>query len=833
MRQSIAVAMGLCMVACPTPERLPDAGPAPVEVVPFIDAGAADAGSLPDAGTVDSGVHIDAGAPRCGDARLRSDVLRAHPGYEECDDGNDDDEDGCTSICRRPVLKITVGSLHSCVLRADRTVACVGLNGSREVGRGTTARHEPVLRPVVGLSGVLDLSTGRSHSCVVVEGGDVWCWGYGGYRVQGSEFDRSQGLAHRIPGIEGAVEVGAGQHYSCVRTAAGAIGCWGRDHRGQLGNGEVGDGEGVVQWIEAFAAQGTPALALDVGLEHACAIVAGGEVRCWGRNTGGQLADGTRTHRDAPVTMLVAATGLPVTGVASVHCAADHTSVRKDDGTIMGVGLNHVRQISQATDYRFSSGLVPSDTWGTAEAIYTRDHNFCALQAGVLSCLGANNFGEVGDGGGGVIIGTPRAIDGVSDVAGLALGYYHSCLWTKSGRNYCSGWNLYGERWTQGGTWGVATSPVAVSAPAALTQLSVGEHHACALGDDSQAYCWGQNSYGETGQPVGQLSITPLQFSEFDDVLHVSAGRFTTAVLRSDGTVWSAGLNTNGELGHGSASPFESETQQVVGLGANVDQIEMASSFSCARTSDGGVACWGYNGQGSLGDGSNSSRHSPAAVVSPDGNGPLTDAQSLTVGYRHACVLEGSFQTAVVCWGYNAYGQVGDNSTTNVFTPVRVVGPLSPVKVSAGRLHTCVLDQSGAVMCWGYNGSGELGTGDTVQRRAPYLMAVPPRIIDVWAAGRNTCVRMAPHREGLPNRLLCSGNAYWGTLGDGSFSSKTQPINIPDHAGLQHLEGGAYHTCGLTSGGTAGCWGVRAQGRMGDGGGSAEELSPRLILPVH
>jgi alpha-tubulin suppressor-like RCC1 family protein len=226
----------------------------------------------------------------------------------------------------------------------------------------------------------------------------------------------------------------------------------------------------------------------------------------------------------------------------------------------------------------------------------------------------------------------------------------------------------------------------------------------------------------------------------------------------------------------------------------NLTSLTAGYSHTCGLTSGGTAYCWGWNASGQLGDGDTTSRLTPTPVV-----GGLTFA-SISAGYDHTCGLTSG--GAAYCWGFNIDGELGDGTTTGHLTPTPVAGGLTFTSLAVGIEHSCGLTSGGAAYCWGYNIDGEVGDGTSGTAR---LTPTP-------VAGGLTFTSLALgwfHTCGLTSggAAYCWGDNHNGQLGDGTSGTfRLTPTPVAGGLTFTSLALGL-DTCGLTSGGAAYCWG--------------------------
>jgi alpha-tubulin suppressor-like RCC1 family protein len=320
------------------------------------------------------------------------------------------------------------------------------------------------------------------------------------------------------------------------------------------------------------------------------------------------------------------------------------------------------------------------------------------------------------------------------------------------------------------------------------TRVSVGPHHACAVADGA-AYCWGNNTLGRLGDGTMTSRLAPAKVGGAlagKVVTDISAGASgTCAVADSRAYCWGdGGLGQLGDgLGQWSLVP-------VAVRGAledtDVTSIATGSATSCAVV-EGAAYCWGWNAAGQLGDDTRVNRMMPVAVSTEGVLGGLVVTQ-VAVAERHSCALAAA---RVFCWGENVYGRLGDGTVASSDVPVAVdtSGVLAGREVTAvtlGSRYGCAL-AGGRPFCWGANSSGERGDGAaTGDRLAPVAVtAISGTVTDFTAGGFHACAVVS----GVAS---CWGSGSAGRLGDGTTSGSltARAVDTSDALALAECEPG-------------------------------------------
>ena len=298
----------------------------------------------------------------------------------------------------------------------------------------------------------------------------------------------------------------------------------------------------------------------------------------------------------------------------------------------------------------------------------------------------------------------------------------------------------------------------------------------------------------------------------------VSAGGRHSCARTSEGVggVKCWGSNQYGQLGNGSTSD-SSVPVDVTGLTSGVRAIAAGAFHTCALTSAGGVKCWGRNAAGQLGNGTTTDSSTPVDVA-----GLTSGVAAISAGDEHTCAVTAG--GAVTCWGQNGSGQLGDNGSCGQIcpTPVAVFGLASgALAVAAGGAHSCALTSAGAVDCWGYNLRGQVGDGTTTERYAPVpVSGLGSGVAAIAAGGNHSCAVTSG------GGAKCWGWNLFGQLGDGQSCACLVPVDVTGLTGaVAAVDAGALHTCADVLPFSVRCWGDNRFGAVGDGGSCGSPCS--------
>lgn len=313
---------------------------------------------------------------------------------------------------------------------------------------------------------------------------------------------------------------------------------------------------------------------------------------------------------------------------------------------------------------------------------------------------------------------------------------------------------------------------------------------------------------------------------------------WSTCAITTDSRAWC--------WGNGGGTPLPTAVPSAVAGELSFSVVAVGTAHTCALTASGAPYCWGSNSNGELGIGT----PPPVSGCWPDSGltcGSLTpvavsgDLQFSDIdASEHTCAV--SSAGAAYCWGKNPYGQIGlgvaagaaecefGRPGCGVRAPAEVGGGLTFSAIDVGYQHSCALTTTGAAYCWGWNHSGALGDGSPqmLDRFAPVPVAGGLSFVAITAGGLHNC------------GLTSDGSAYcWGSNDEGqlgvgttgpqvctphSWNCSRTPVRVAGNQRWETISAGSHHTCAVTTNGAAYCWGENVDGQLGISTMSEEDV---------
>lgn len=392
---------------------------------------------------------------------------------------------------------------------------------------------------------------------------------------------------------------------------------------------------------------------------------------------------------------------------------------------------------------------IDHDAVNGMKRIASGDAHTCVLTGqNKVRCWGDNTYGQLGYGNTLDVGATSTlltfhagdvALPPGDPVAQMVAGNNHTCALLRSGLVMCWGRNHAGQlgynRTDNLGDGEPVTSFGFVTLGDLATKIAAGGDHTCAILQSGALRCWGLNASGQLGrgdtanigdnETVYSAGNVDLGLTAGGTVRDLALGNFHTCALLSNSAVRCWGQNSHGQLGYGHSNNLgDNEPVNAlpnVSLTGTVRKLVAGNLWTCALTNAGTLRCWGYGGDGQLGQPFNGgvgqswgdhANELPSTLPSDINTGAqVTD---VTAGESHVCAL--SSDSKLKCWGTGSSGQLGYGSNSSLNAPAAEgigLDGVSAYGVSAGISHTCALRSNGTARCWGAGADGRTGRGNT------------------------------------------------------------------------------------------------------------------------
>ena len=323
--------------------------------------------------------------------------------------------------------------------------------------------------------------------------------------------------------------------------------------------------------------------------------------------------------------------------------------------------------------------------------------------------------------------------------------------------------------------------------PIAFVQVSGGDGHTLGITHTGELWAWGYNSSGQLGDNTTTNRLVPTRIDNLPSsemtpysVVGIAAGSAYSLAITDDGALWAWGNNMDGQLGDNTTTnrhiPIRIDSLPSNGMmPGSIIGVYAGGHHSLALTDDGALWAWGANAFGRLGDGTTTQRNVPTRIDDLPSNGMMPySVVSIAAGHHHSLAL--TDDGALWAWGNNGQGRLGDNTTTHRYVPTRIddsisnaMIPGSVIGISAGTQHSLALTDDGGLGAWGGNTSGQLGDNTTTNRH------VPTRI-DSLPSNTMTQGSVVGISAGSNHSLAITGTGQlwaWGSNGSGRLGDNT------------------------------------------------------------
>jgi alpha-tubulin suppressor-like RCC1 family protein len=671
------------------------------------------------------------------------------------------------------IIAIAAGGDYALFLKNDGTVWACGVNGSGQLGDGTTTDKSTPVK-INSLTGIISISAGYDHSLFLKNDSTVWACGrnYNGQFGDGTKIDKSTPVI--ISAINGTKSIAAGKSFSLFLKNDGSVRTCGYNANGQLGDGTLAQKitPGIINNLTGISA-------ITAGDSHSLFLKNDGTVWACGANQQGNLGDGTITDRSSPIQVNGLCSNPPVSHItASSDSIPGGTCINFFDSSTGGTptswswtfngatpqnsSLQIPSNICYASTGTFTVTLVVSNNNGSTSSTHSifvkaplpikyqpisagSTHSLFICEDNIPMSCGNNSAGQLGvnatfniANNGTNMASPPVQVNLLNGIVATSAGNGHS-LFLKNDRTVWGTGLGYGIG-NSSGYYAIDTAKlIAINN---ISAIAAGDFHSLFLKSDGTAWACGDNTHSQLG--LGSAFATPMKINFGSSVVKaISAGAYHSIFLLSDGTAWACGDNYFQQTGTGGSTtvPFDQ-----VAINGIVTAISAGGFHSLFLKSDSTVWACGDNFNGQLGDGSQMTQMFPTLIQSLSGIKAIAAGgdsknygSSLAKVEGHSLFLK-SDGTVWAC-GLNSSGQLGDGTTVNRLSPVKINGLSDIIYIAAGADHSFFMKSDSSIWACGDNSRGQLGDGTITQRNTP-----------VQISG------LIPSMTSSNNLTICSGN---------------------------------------------------------------------------
>ena len=678
------------------------------------------------------------------------------------------------------------------------------------------------------------IACGAYHSLMLLENGSCYTFGDNAYNQLGVTLAISSSTPVIVPGVSNVVSAACGEFHTLLARYDGQVLSCGRNQSGQCGVGNTATVTAFTSIVAGteFSSKGL-SISLGGGTSHSIIARDDGTVQVFGSNATGQLGLGGSVASVTTPTTLVGYSAYRVAcgkdfSFLLLRNSAIHTNA------IVAFGNNVYGNMGDSqpnVQVRWIPNRIYDDATRRALVTSTNDSSSMGYVEidGVAYVCGTNTQGQLGNGSLANVVTSIPVSSITPRIASISVGAGHMIAIDGIGELWASGLNSSSQ--LGDGTIINRTRPVRLAAASpsltgkVFVRVACGFSFSAAIDSTGVLYTWGFGTSNQIGDGAALTRTTPIALSGGAIVgksfVSVQCGQQHSVALDSLGAVYAWGQNQVNQLGTGDVSARTVPTLISGGglTGTIVVAIACGQNHSAALSRDGKVYMWGFNAFGQIGDATTTNRSLPFAIL---GGSALNQTfTAISCGGAHTLAIDSIGR--IHAWGMNSSGQLGDSTVTQRTSPILVTGGTlsgkSVVAITGFATHTAALASDGSIHTWGNNAGGKLGDGTETNRLVPGLVSGTSRdsFVRRVSEGYSGTHKLLMNRVDDNKKILTVvGTNTYSQLGDGTVVDKFYVTKLPAFTfDVVYASNSKEHSAIILSNGTVYLWGRNSVGQCG------------------